>query len=59
MEYIKVYKETIMEILLCIKEKYLYLNNKIYKLLDKLFNKRSELKYLINFRKINQTRFYD
>jgi len=45
--------------LLCIKEKYLYLNNKIYKLLDKLFNKRSELKYLINFRKINQTRFYD
>ena len=24
-----------------------------------LINKRSELKYLINFRKINQTRFYN
>jgi hypothetical protein len=30
-----------------------------HELLDKLSNKRSELKYLINFRKINQTRFYD
>ena len=30
-----------------------------YELLEKLFNKRSELKYLINFRKKNQTRFYD
>jgi hypothetical protein len=28
-------------------------------LLDKFNNKRSELKYLSNFRKRNQTRFYD
>jgi len=28
-------------------------------LLEKFNNKRSELKYLSNFRKINQTRFYD
>jgi hypothetical protein len=30
-----------------------------YELLDKLINKRSELKYLSNFRKINQMRFCD
>jgi len=29
------------------------------KLLEKSNNKRSELKYLISFRKTNQTRFYD
>jgi len=28
-------------------------------LLEKLSNKRSELKYLSNFRKRNQTRFYN
>jgi len=28
-------------------------------LLEKFSNKRSELKYLSNFRKRNQTRFYD
>jgi len=30
-----------------------------HELLDKLNNKRSELKHLINFRKINQMRFYN
>jgi len=29
-----------------------------YELLEKLVYKRSKLKYLINFRKTNQTRFY-
>jgi len=32
---------------------------KVPKLLEKLSNKRSELKYLNNFRKRNQTRFYN
>jgi len=30
-----------------------------YKLLEKLLDKRSKVKYLISFRKRNQTRFYD
>lgn len=60
----QVYKETTMDSQLYIKESYLLnlCTNKqkwTYKLLDKLSNKRSELKYLISFRKINQTRFYD
>jgi len=38
---------------------FIKLTYETYKLLEKLFNKRSELKYLINFRKRNQTRFYD
>jgi len=43
----------------CIKEKYIMYSIKYtYELLEKLINKRSELKYLIKFRKINQTRFY-
>jgi len=33
--------------------------NITHKLLNKFNNKRSELKYLSNFRKKNQTRFYD
>jgi len=33
--------------------------NVSHELLEKFANKRSELKYLSNFRKINQTRFYD
>jgi len=37
----------------------MYVMNYTYELLEKFFNKRSELKYLINFRKKNQTRFYD
>ena len=51
-----------MEFQLCIKEKrndYLY--NIIiikYKLQEKSDNKQSELKYLSNFRKINQKRFH-
>ena len=39
----------------CIKENR-YVNT--YKLLEKLLDKRSEVKYLINFRKRNQKRFY-
>ena len=51
---------------LCIKEIELYIikidiNNvwSVYKLLEKLNNKRSEVKHLISFRKRNQKRFYD
>jgi hypothetical protein len=36
-----------------VREKY------THELLEKFNNKRSELKYLSNFRKRNQTRFYD
>ncbi len=39
---------------LYIKDEQLYLLSKI-----NLINKQSELKYLINFRKENQTRFYN
>ena len=39
---------------LCIRKK-----NFTHELLDKFNNKRSELKYHSNFRKRNQTRFYD
>ena len=35
------------------------LNSFTHALLEKFNNKRSELKYLSNFRKRNQTRFYD
>ena len=41
-------------ITLCLK-----LQDITHALLEKFNNKRSELKYLSNFRKINQTRFYD
>jgi hypothetical protein len=43
-----------------IKEKnFVFKKQRTYKLLEKLLDKRSEVKYLINFRKRNQTRFYD
>jgi len=34
------------------------LKTKAHELLEKLYNEQSELKYLSNFRKKNQTRFY-
>ena len=52
----KYIKRLIKKPRLCIKERNL---SKRYKLLEKLDSKRSELKYLINFRKRNQKRFYD
>jgi len=59
-EYIK---RLLWKIVLCIKEMNLVIMflrfQRTYELLEKLFDKRSELKYLINFRKRNQTRFYD
>lgn len=67
----EVYKETIRDALLYIKESrqfrlcsYIFFFSKKEKnltqiLLEKFFKKRSELKYLSNFRKRNQTRFYD
>jgi len=45
--------------LLCIKDyKPNFMKLMSYQLLEKLVYKRSKLKYLINFRKTNQTRFY-
>jgi len=41
--------------LICVRES----KKLTHELLDKFNNKRSELKYLSNFRKRNQTRFYD
>ena len=41
--------------LICVRES----KELTHELLDKFNNKRSELKYLSNFSKRNQTRFYD